>query len=86
MTRSGTSDRLGRSAPAVEELGLVQVVGPTPKLDVADGGMAPDAVRVEMVELREGPFVAAPASHAPEGTAAVIPEPDGAADLRGNLP
>jgi len=55
----GESPALHGTPVPIEQLAFVRVVGAAPKLNVLYRGLAPHAVRVEMMELDEGPLVAA---------------------------
>jgi hypothetical protein len=52
-----------------------------PQLDLVDGCLASQGVRVEVVEFHEPTLAAAMAAGADEGAAPEIPQPDGALDL-----
>src|SRR5262249_39861457 len=56
----------------VEHVSFMLVVGPTPQRDVRNRGRATYTVRLPVMELHEGPFVAAPPSLADKATAPVI--------------
>jgi hypothetical protein len=55
------------------------------KLEVLYGGLATEAVWVEVMEFHKCPLVAAMPSLGCECAATTIPEPDCSADLRGNV-
>jgi hypothetical protein len=64
----------------VEALALECIVRATEKLNVRHRVLAPDAVRLIMMELDEGPLVAAPPAPAHERAPTVVAQPDGASD------
>jgi len=70
----------------IEPLALERVVRATEKLDVLDGGLATDPVRLVVVELHERSLVAPPSALAHEGTPAVVAPPNAAPHFRGNVP
>ena len=64
-----------------EQLALVPVVGTATELNVLYRGLAPHAVRVDVMEFDEGPLVAASPVLAHEGAGAMVTEPRRATDL-----
>ena len=70
----------------VEEHALVRVVGTAAELNVLYRGLPSDAMRVDVMELHEGPLVAASPALAHESAGAMVTEPHRALDLGRDIP
>src|SRR5439155_7205304 len=81
-----TRSRTSWLSAAVEELGLVIVVGPTTKLHRLYVGLATHPIRFQVVELGKGPLVTTATPLADEGATPAIADPDRAPDLRRDVP
>src|SRR5439155_19195066 len=70
------------SASALAEIqpAFVVVVATAPQLDLVDGRLAPQSVRIDVVELDELALIAPVASRSDEGAMSQIPQPDRALD------
>jgi hypothetical protein len=68
-----------------DKLGFVLIVAPTAERDVLDGGRPTLRVRLDVVEVHEGPFRAPLPGRGHEGTLAPIPEVDRAFDVVRNV-
>jgi len=83
--RAKGSSCAATDAPEIE-LGLIAIVGPTPKLDEPDGGFAASGKGLGVMKLEEGALIAAVASLSNERAASAVARPHGAPDLRRDTP
>jgi hypothetical protein len=76
---------MGGTSVSIEQLALVPVVGTATELDVLYHGLAPHAVRVDVMELDEGPLVAASPTLAYESADTAVTQPHRALNLGRNI-
>jgi hypothetical protein len=71
---------------SVEQLAFVLVVRSAAELDVAYRGLAPDAMRVDVMELGKGCRVATAPTPAHESAGSAVTDPNRAPDLGRDIP
>jgi len=71
----------GTSVLSEVEPPFVVVVAPAPQLDLVEGRLATQSVRIDVVELQEPALVAPMAAGSDEGATPEVPQPDRTLDL-----